>query len=114
MAGFTALLSLYAALLWVQKPAAPPAQLHAAHARAHSPATSEAMQKAVDAALQSQAFARDKLECTISLHQITLTGVVHQAEHKGLATRAARTQARKGHWSDYTVDNRIQVVLNGH
>lgn len=103
------------ALLFLQTPAPAKTPRHATRvaAAAHTPATPEALRKELNAVLQSASFAGDSIHCAIQGHDITLVGTVHQAEHKGLATRAARAQARKAHWTGYEVRNQITVSLSG-
>lgn len=61
--------------------------------------------------LHAGALARDAVAARIQGENITLSGVVHSAEHKGLATRQARLIATRDGWTNFHVLNQITVDL---
>lgn len=117
----TAILLLFITFPQTQAPAQAPKPHH--HATAIKPAKSaepaalkgpkpEAqLHEDLTAALRETSFAGDTINLTVSGNDITLHGVVHSAEHKGLATRMARKVAEKDGWKDVHVLNQIAVEL---
>lgn len=100
----------------------PAAATHsAAHKAAHpdpavpakppAPKTPEELQQTLAAALHADAFAADSITPTVQGDVVTLSGTVHSAERKGLATRLARSEAEKAGWSEVHVMNHLEVEL---
>ena len=110
----TAAALLAATLLW-GAPGGPrrPAH-HQAPAKPHTPAapsTPAALQRQLVSALSSGRYAHDAIQVQVGAGDVTLTGVVHNAESKGLATRQARTIAARAGWKTAHVYNRITIAL---
>jgi hypothetical protein len=114
--------AILGALLLAQTPAAPhAASRHAAHHQAAAaektatapaqPKTAAELEKELQSAFAAAPFHGDQVECKIADGNLTLEGTVHNAEHKGQATRLARAIAAKGGWSKAHVYNRLTVEL---
>jgi hypothetical protein len=109
------------ALLLAQTPAAPKVAHRAAHhpaAAAEKSAPSPAqprpaaeLEKELQARFAAAPFQGDKVECRIADGNLTIEGTVHNAEHKGQATRLARELAGKSGWSQAHVYNHLTVEL---
>ena len=107
------------ALFWLPQT---PAALHHGHAAkkktaavaAHKPAgpkSAAALQQDLATALRAAPLAGDQVSLAISGTDITLRGLVHSAEHKGVATRTARAVAAKDGWKGFHVLNQLEVEL---
>ncbi|MGH9480770.1 MAG: hypothetical protein ACRD1L_01650 [Terriglobales bacterium] len=87
---------------------------HKAHAAPEAkppagPKTAEELQQDLEAALRAAPLADDQLSLAIEGKDITLSGEVHSAEHKGVATRVARKVAEKDGWSGFHVLSHVEV-----
>lgn len=82
-----------------------------AAARARQPLTAAEMEKELQARFAAAPFAGETVESQLADGNITLSGTVHNAEHKGLATELARQLAEKGGWPQAHVYNRMRVEL---
>jgi len=80
-------------------------------AQAHAPKTAAELQQELAGTFKSGRFSSDSIEVQVEQQGITLTGTVHGAEDKGVATSEARLIARKGGWNDVHVMNRLAVSL---
>src|SRR6185437_14653864 len=60
---------------------------------------------------KAAALEKDQISLALNGNDITLHGTVHVAEHKGLATVAARKVAEKDGWADFHVLNQLAVEL---
>lgn len=69
------------------------------------------LQQELASTFQSGRFAKDSVQVQVEPQKIVLTGTVHGAEDKGLATSQSRLIARKGGWDNVHVLNRLQVSL---
>ncbi|MGN6592788.1 MAG: BON domain-containing protein [Terriglobales bacterium] len=108
-------------LLLAQTPAAPHAAHRATRHQAASaektvstpaqPKTAAELEKELQAGFTAAPFLGDKVECRIVDGNLTLEGTVHNAEHKGQATRLARELAEKSGWGKAHVYNRLAVEL---
>lgn len=84
------------------------------HAATHAPAgpkTEAALQADLQQALEQPPLAGDRITITISGDSIQLSGEVHAAEDKGVATRVARAVAEKDGWAKTHVLNELTVKL---
>lgn len=97
-----------------------PSQQRAAHTQ-HSHAATQAaptgpksesdLHQDLAAALGKLPLKADQIEITISGDEIRLSGEIHAAEHKGVATEVARAVAKKDGWASAHVLNDLQVKL---
>lgn len=116
-AGFLSLaaapLSAQTAAQTATQPAAPTAthreKTAARRAESRAPRTAAELTQDLSASLRKGPLTSDAIDASVSGDVITLTGHVHWAEHKGLATRAAREVARKDGWTSFHVANKIEV-----
>jgi|SRR6185437_14731240 len=114
--------ALLGLMLVAQTPAAPHSSAHAVHhpavataekpaTKATAPKTATELEKELQARFAAAPFTGDAVECKIADGNLTLEGTVHNAEHKGQATRQAREIAEKAGWSKAHVYNRLTVEL---
>lgn len=100
-------------------PSKPSAARHKAHAASHAakatqpaaPKSPAELQQELASAFQSGRFANDAVQVQVEPQKIVLTGTVHGAEDKGMATSQSRLLARQGGWDDFHVLNHLQVSL---
>lgn len=100
-------------------PSKPGAARHKANATSHAakatqpaaPKSPAELQQELASAFQSGRFANDAVQVQVEPQKIVLTGTVHGAEDKGVATSQSRLLARKGGWDDFHVLNHLQVSL---
>jgi len=67
------------------------------------------VQTALQAQLKSGRFAGEAVHVAVKGSLLTLTGTVHRAESKGVAIHVARDVAKQSGWTDFHVDNRLEV-----
>lgn len=112
------------ALPWMQQTQAPthPAATHKTHSAAKKSSETEApkgpkteaeLKTDLEANLHAAPLNGDDIHIALSGKDVTLTGEVHTAEHKGVATRDARKVAEKDGWTGVHVLNQIEVKLPG-
>ncbi|HUX68565.1 MAG TPA: BON domain-containing protein [Terriglobales bacterium] len=85
--------------------------VHNAPAKPAGPKSAAALEQDLAAALRAAPLSGDQVNLAVSGDDITLRGVVHSAEHKGVATRMARAVAAKDGWRGFHVLNQIEVEL---
>lgn len=82
------------------KPAQPPA-----------PKTPAELQQDLATFFKAGRFSGDSVQVQVEQQKIILTGTVHGAENKGVATTQTRLIARKDGWDNVHVLNRLTVNL---
>lgn len=75
------------------------------------PKSAAALQQDLQTALRAAPLTGDQVSLAIAGTDITLRGLVHSAEHKGVATRLARAVAEKDGWKGFHVLNQLEVEL---
>ncbi|HVB40788.1 MAG TPA: BON domain-containing protein [Terriglobales bacterium] len=75
------------------------------------PKTRAQLEQDLEAALHAAPFTGDQVNLSVSGTGITISGKVHWAENKGVATREARRVAAKDGWGGLHVFNHMDVVL---
>jgi len=108
------------ALLWIPQTAVQAPAHKTAHTKAAAmaapkepagPKPAAELEKDIAAALKAAPLEKDQISLALNGNDITLHGTVHVAEHKGLATVAARKVAEKDGWADFHVLNQLAVEL---
>jgi hypothetical protein len=83
---------------------------HAAAASAKETVTSAAeLQNDLQAKYKTTKLGSDDIRVAVAGKEITLTGSVKRAEHKGLATIEARRVAKQDGWTEFHVLNKLAV-----
>jgi len=80
-----------------------------APAAAVAPKSAAEVQTALLAEFKTGKLAADTIHVAMQDKVITLTGTVHRAESKGVAIREARQVAKQSGWTDFHVNNRLDV-----
>lgn len=110
-----AILLLAGAAAIAQAPATSTAPKMASAAKAQAaatppaPKTAEEFQQDLTTALHAAPYTDDDIHASVQNDAVTLTGTVHSAERKGLATRLVRSLATKDGWHETHVYNRLDV-----
>ena len=106
------------AFFWLPQTPAAPHPGHAAKKTAvvaarkpAGPKSAAALEQDMATALRAAPLAGDQVNLAITGTDITLRGLVHSAEHKGVATRTARAVAEKDGWKGFHVLNQLAVEL---
>jgi hypothetical protein len=76
-----------------------------------APKSAAELQQELASFFKSGRFANDSVQVQVEPQKIVLTGTVHGAENKGVATTQSRLIARKGGWDGVHVMNHLQVSL---
>lgn len=75
------------------------------------PKSAPEVQQELASTFKSGRFANDSVQVQVEPQKIVLTGTVHGAEDKGLATTQSRLIARKDGWDSVHVMNQLKVSL---